>query len=117
MRADSVGFIGQKVSKIKVSDIRRIIIEAFQSQFESTRTINWTKQNNNFEELNNFNDNLQLLKSEDWIYNKTPKFDFLFVCPNEQKKFRICVEKGIVQKSDHDAFLINQSFYQSYLHL
>lgn len=62
-----------------------------------------------------FYNNLKLLKSENWIYNMTPKFDFLFFCTNKKKKFRVYVYKGHIQESDHNGFLVGKSFYQSYL--
>lgn len=113
MPAKCVGFIAQNIPNITVFDIYQLIIEAFQSEFFVLKMINL--KYSNYIKFENFNENLKLLKSEDWIYNKTPNFNFLLNCFHKQKMYQICVEKGIIQKSEHGAFPINKSFYHSYL--
>lgn len=114
--------MAQKVPAIQLNDVLQIVVLAFKSQFSTCQIIDLEEDMIlNFEKYVGLHENYDQLKSREWIYGKTPKFELHIMRPNtpnilpgeEDKPFEVVVERGVIQKSQHSNFQEKEPFYDA----
>lgn len=112
--AKSVGFLAQKDADMQVEDAQNIVIDAFSSQFQEINLVEWTPSFN-ADNYPQFKETYQQLRSEDWVYGRTPKFDLFVFGSSSDDLCRVNVENGRIMESDHQDFGVGESFRQALL--
>lgn len=112
------------MSAVQVSDVLQIVSLAFKSQYTICQVIDLDENMKmNDERYVGLYENYEQLKTREWIYGKTPKFELNILGTNldipntlkadEDIPFNIIVEKGIIQKSQHPNFKEGRPFYDA----
>ncbi|KAI1721094.1 putative lipoate-protein ligase A [Ditylenchus destructor] len=118
--AKCVGYLAQSVPSVTVPQVHEIIMEAFCGQFHESKMVEMNPGELLYNSTHSLSPliskNHELLRSEDWIFHKTPKFDFRIYDDNNPDTLKddcfekICVERGRITKSSHVAFPLDECF-------
>ncbi|KAL3120825.1 hypothetical protein niasHT_008117 [Heterodera trifolii] len=99
VRAKSVDCLTQHLKQNAEGNAEKVadsVLRAFVSQYKSSELVRWDGEMDKFEGLDAI---LNSLRSDEWIYGKTPKFTLQL-----NDNGAICVENGLICGSSHAKF-------------
>lgn len=131
IRAKTVGCISQKLATsyssfdALIDIVKTSVLESFTSNYEISETIEWDgvleglpgKINGFAKKMVNLGieKEVKLLKSDDWIFGKTPKFSLQLLDSHTDDLRRIYVENGRIKESTNSEFPAGKSFHKAFL--
>uniref|UniRef100_A0A183BWE3 BPL/LPL catalytic domain-containing protein n=1 Tax=Globodera pallida TaxID=36090 RepID=A0A183BWE3_GLOPA len=118
--AKSVGNLAQHIKRSTnqlvgteelVEKVTDCVLRAFISQYESSKLVRWGGE---MDKLRGIDEILNNLRSDEWVYGKTPKFTLQLM----DNGGAICVENnGLICESSSGQFSIGTPFHKAFLSL
>uniref|UniRef100_A0A915DEU9 BPL/LPL catalytic domain-containing protein n=1 Tax=Ditylenchus dipsaci TaxID=166011 RepID=A0A915DEU9_9BILA len=116
--AKSIAFLAEKVPSISVPKVQESVVQAFLKQFVEYEIVEWRRSESdsvqaeeNQDYTSDFQENLRMLQTDDWIFGKTPKFELRIFDPTVDAYFDIVVDKDEIKESQHPEFIVGESFH------